>query len=230
MSYKKLVLFDIDGTLISTEGISRNALIDALRKTYGTEGNAATHSFAGKMDGVIIHEILHECGLHKDDIQQKFEEVKDAYINIFKSRAKKEHVKVLEGVHELVAELHDNPDVLLGLLTGNFEASGRHKLTLPGLNQFFPFGAFAEDGHVRNDLPEVAVERAYELTQINFKDKDVVIIGDTVHDVRCAKVLNSKCIAVATGHYAFEKLEELKPEHTLENLSETSKVIDLILE
>jgi phosphoglycolate phosphatase-like HAD superfamily hydrolase len=226
---RKLVLFDIDGTLVRIEGISRNALIDALRQTYGTEGNAASHSFAGKMDGVIIYEILHECGFKQDDIWQKFEEVKETYISIFRERAQKEHVTVLNGVRELVSQLHKEPDVFLGLLTGNFEASGRHKLALSDLNHFFDFGAFAEDGQVRNDLPEVAVARAHTLTQIHFRDKDVVIICDTEHDVRCAKVFNSRSIAVATGHYSFEQLNSEQPDHTLNDLSQTSEVIELIL-
>lgn len=230
MFMKKLVLFDIDGTLVRIEGISRNALIEALRQTYGTEGDAATRSFAGKMDGVIIHEILYESGLKSNDIAQKFEEVKKAYIEIFKARAQKEHVKILSGVRALLETLASHNDVFLGLLTGNFEDSGRHKLKLSDLNHFFSFGAFAEDGFVRNDLPEVAVERAYSITKKNFEEKQVVIIGDTEHDVKCAKVLNSKCIAVATGHYSFEALHAEDPDYTLHDLSQTKHVLELILD
>jgi len=226
---KKLVLFDIDGTLVRVEGISRHALIQALRNVYGKEGSAATYSFAGKMDGVIIYEVMRESGMLDNHIGERFEEVKQTYIDIFKQSAVESHVQILDGVISLLEELANHNDVVLGLLTGNFEDSGRHKLELSGINHYFPFGAFAEDGHERIDLPEVAVERAYRETGKRFSGKDVVIIGDTEHDVRCAKVLNSKCIAVATGHYSTESLEAGNPDHVVENLSDIERIKTLIL-
>ncbi|ACF14102.1 Haloacid dehalogenase domain protein hydrolase [Chloroherpeton thalassium ATCC 35110] len=226
---RKLVLFDIDGTLVKVEGISRNALIEALRKVYGSEGSAATYSFAGKMDGVIIYEVMRESGLLDNHIQARFEDVKQTYIDIFKQCAEQNHVQLLDGVVALLDELAAHSDVVLGLLTGNFEDSGRHKLALSGINHYFSFGAFAEDGHERIDLPEVAVDRAYHRTGKRFTGKDVVIIGDTEHDVRCAKVLNSKCIAVATGYYSIESLEAGKPDHVVENLRDTTRIKEMIL-
>ncbi|NTW48355.1 MAG: HAD family hydrolase [Chlorobiales bacterium] len=225
---RKLVLFDIDGTLVNVEGISRAALIEALRQVYGTEGNAASHSFAGKMDGVIIYEVMQGSGLDDKDIQQRFEQVKQSYIDIFKQTSRKEHVTLLAGVVELLQALSGRDDVAIGLLTGNFEASGRHKLALPGINQYFPFGAFAEDGYHRTELPAVAIERAYQHTGKRFSGKDVVIIGDTEHDVRCANVLDSKCIAVATGHYTLNSLQACNPDTAFESLVNTSDVLDAI--
>lgn len=225
---RKLVLFDIDGTLVNVEGISRAALIEALRLVYGTEGTAASHSFAGKMDGVIIYEVMRDSGLDDKEIEQRFEQVKQSYIDIFKQTSRREHVTLLSGIVELLEALSGRDDVAVGLLTGNFEESGRHKLRLPGINNHFAFGAFAEDGYYRTELPAVAIERAYQHTGMRFSGKDVVIIGDTEHDVRCANVLDSKCIAVATGHYSIAQLQACNPDALFESLANTDEVMHAI--
>ncbi|MCS7012399.1 MAG: HAD family hydrolase [Chloroherpetonaceae bacterium] len=224
----KLVLFDIDGTLLKVEGISRNALIESLRRVYGTEGAARTHDFAGKLDSVIITEVMKDAGLSDEEIAKGFEEVKRTYIQLFKERARLEHIRLMTGVLELLQALAAQAHITLGLLTGNFEESGRYKITLPGLNHYFPFGAFADDAKTRDELPPIAVERAYAHTGIRFSGKDVVIIGDTPHDINCAKVLNSKAIAVATGFYTAEQLQTYQPDYVFENFADTSAVIEAI--
>ncbi len=226
---KKLVLFDIDGTLVRVRGISRQSLIDALREVFGTEGTAATHNFAGKLDSVIIKEVMRATGLNDSDIQKGFEEAKRRYIQNFKQHAQREHIEVMAGIYELVEKLAREESVVLALLTGNFEESGRHKLALPELNDYFAFGAFADDADTRNALPAVAVRRAFERTGIRFTGKDVVIIGDTEHDVNCAKVLNSKCIAVATGHYTVSQLQAFNPDYTFENFANVETAFEAIM-
>lgn len=224
----KLVLFDIDGTLLKVEGISRNALIESLRQVYGTEGSAHTHDFAGKLDSVIIMEVMKEAGLSDEEIRKGFEEVKRTYIRLFKERARREHIRLMTGVVELLQALAAEQHVTLGLLTGNFEESGRYKVALPGLEHYFPFGAFADDANTRNELPPIAVERAFAHTGIRFSGKDVVIIGDTPHDINCAKVLDSKAIAVATGFYSAEELQSYQPDYVFENFADTSAVMEAI--
>ncbi len=226
---KKLVLFDIDGTLLRVRGISRQSLIDALREVFGTEGTAATHNFAGKLDSVIIKEVMRAAGFSDAEIQKGFQEAKRRYIHYFKQHAQRKHIEVMAGIYELVEKLAQDERVVLSLLTGNFEESGRHKLALPELNDYFAFGAFADDAETRNALPAVAVQRAFERTGIHFKGKDVVIIGDTEHDVNCAKVLNSKCIAVATGHYTVAQLQALNPDYTFENFANVDAAFDAIM-
>ncbi len=226
---KKLVLFDIDGTLVRVRGISRQSLIDALREVFGTEGTAATHNFAGKLDSVIIKEVMRATGLNDNDIQKGFEEAKRRYIQNFKEHARREHIEVMAGIYELVEKLARQESVVLALLTGNFEESGRHKLALPELNDYFAFGAFADDADTRNALPAVAVQRAFERTGICFTGKDVVIIGDTEHDVNCAKVLHSKCIAVATGHYTVSQLQAFNPDYTFENFANVEGAFEAIM-
>jgi phosphoglycolate phosphatase-like HAD superfamily hydrolase len=226
---KKLVLFDIDGTLLSLSSINRTILGEALKEVYGTEGSTGSHNFAGKMDGVIIYEVLQSAGLSEETIAGKFEQAKSTYIEMFRTRAKPSDVTLMEGVRELLDELSVRSELMLGLLTGNFEKSGRHKLRLPYIDHYFPFGAFADDASSRNALPPVAVEKAYLMTGKRFSDRDVIIIGDTEHDIACARVHNAKSIAVATGTYSIEELKKHKPDVLLENLSRTDLVISEIL-
>ena len=226
---KKLVLFDIDGTLLLTNSTNRRILIDALMEVYGTEGSARNHSFAGKMDSVIIYEVLKEAGLKDEHIAKKFTIVKNIYIERVKKQLHQEDVELMKGIPELLHALSERKDIALGLLTGNFEGSGRHKLALPALNHFFPFGAFADDAYHRNELPAIAVERAYNLTGKKFKGDEVVIIGDTEHDIKCARTIQAKCIAVATGTYSAEKLNAHCPAALFNDFSETERVVSSIV-
>ncbi len=226
---KKLVLFDIDGTLLSVNSINRRILMDALREVYGTEGSAGTHNFAGKMDSIIIYEVLQNAGLSDTVIAEKFDKAKQTYIEMFRMHAKPADIMLMDGVRKLLDELSARSELIVGLLTGNFEGSGRHKLLLPDINHYFPFGAFADDGESRNDLPQVAVEKAYQLTGTRFSEQNIIIIGDTEHDIACARVLNAKSIAVATGTYSTEELKKHNPHILYKNLCETDTVISDIL-
>jgi len=227
---KKLVLFDIDGTLLSVNSVNRRILMDALREVYGTEGSAGTHDFAGKMDSIIIYEVLHNAGLSDGVIAEKFDKAKQTYIEMFRMQSKSTDVVLMDGVRKLLDELSAHSELIVGLLTGNFEGSGRHKLLLPDINHYFPFGAFADDGASRNELPRVAVEKAYQLTGKRFSEQNIIIIGDTEHDIACARVLNAKSIAVATGSYSTEELKKHNPHILYKNLCETDIVISEILQ
>jgi len=225
----KLVLFDIDGTLLTVGNINRQTLIDALIEVYDTEGSARQHNFAGKMDSVIIYEVLQSTGLTDKEIALGFEQVKQTYIELFRQQAKADDIILMNGIPELLASLSERDDILLGLLTGNFEGSGRHKLHLPSINHYFSFGAFADDARHRNDLPAIAVERARNITGKTFTPQEVIIIGDTEHDIRCARAIEARCIAVATGNYSSETLLEHKPDALFEDFSDTEKVIRSIV-
>ena len=227
---KKLVLFDIDGTLLTVNSINRRVLMDALREVYGTEGSAGTHNFAGKMDSVIIYEVLQNAGLSDASIAEKFDKAKETYIEMFRMQAKHTDILVMEGIRELLDKLSASSEVMIGLLTGNFEGSGRHKLLLPDINHYFSFGAFADDAASRNELPQVAVDKAYQLTGEKFSAQNIIIIGDTEHDIACARVLNAKSIAVATGTYSSAELKKHNPHILYENLTATDIVISEILQ
>ncbi|ANT64267.1 phosphoglycolate phosphatase [Prosthecochloris sp. CIB 2401] len=229
MMANTLVLFDIDGTLLKVGSINRQSLIDALQKVYGTEGSAGSHDFSGQMDSVIIHEVLRYTGLDEQEIQDRFHTVKETYIDIFRKQATEKDVTLMPGVIELLEALSGNEHVTLGLLTGNFEKSGRHKLILPAINHYFPFGAFADDAWHRNDLPSIAIQRAEALLNHRFPPDKVVIIGDTEHDIACAKASGSRSLAVATGNYSYDRLERKLPDAIFPDLGDTSAVLERIL-
>jgi phosphoglycolate phosphatase len=226
---KKLVLFDIDGTLLKVGNINRSILADALMEVYGTAGSTGTHNFAGKMDNSIIYEVLQNAGLSSGEIAAQFDRARATYIEMFRSNTSVSDVTLLEGVRELLDRLSAYTELLLGLLTGNFEGSGRHKLLLPGIDHYFPFGAFADDGNHRNDLPPVAIEKAHRLCGKKFSDQDIIIIGDTEHDIICARTVNARSIAVASGTYSPPELAKHNPHVLYENLSCTDSVINEIL-
>lgn len=227
--YRTLVLFDIDGTLLRVSGMNRRVLADALIEVYGTEGSTGTHDFSGRMDSAIIYEVLSATGLERHEIAGRFDRAKEAYIELFRQRARRSDITLLEGVRELLEALSSRTDVLLGLLTGNFEASGRHKLKLPDIDRYFPFGAFADDGLDRNELPRIAHERARRITGKNFSPSEIVIIGDTEHDIRCARVLDARSIAVATGNFTMEELATHNPGALFSNFASTGAVLTEIL-
>jgi phosphoglycolate phosphatase-like HAD superfamily hydrolase len=226
---RKLVLFDIDGTLLKVGSINRRVLADALTQVYGTEGSTAHHDFSGKMDSSIIHEVLQHAGLKGHEISEKFDQAKALYIDLFKKQTGPADITLLTGIRQLLSKLSRCPGVLLGLLTGNFEDSGRHKLKLPAIDHYFTFGVFADDAARRDDLPAIAVERAFRLTGKNFSSSEIVIIGDTEHDIRCARVLDAKSIAVATGNYSIKDLQAHEPSALFENFARTDAVIREIL-
>jgi phosphoglycolate phosphatase len=227
--YSTLVLFDIDGTLLRVNGVNRRVLADALIEVYGTEGSTGHHDFSGKMDGAIIYEVLSNAGLERREIAEKFDRAREAYIDLFRQRAKPADITLLEGVRELLDALSERAEVLLGLLTGNFEASGRHKLKLPDIDRYFPFGAFADDALDRNELPRIALDRAHRMTGKNFSPSQIVIIGDTEHDIRCARVLDARSIAVATGNFNIQELSRHNPGALFENFAATGDVLTEIL-
>jgi len=226
--YNKLVLFDIDGTLLLASNTNRRILVDALMAVYGTEGNARSYNFAGKMDSVIIHDVLKHAGLKDEHISEKFTTIKNTYIDLVKKQLRPEDIQLLNGVPELLGKLSERKDILLGLLTGNFEGSGRHKLELPAINHFFPFGAFADDAHHRSKLPAIAVERAYSLTGKMFTPEKVIIIGDTEHDITCARAIQARSIAVSTGTYSAEQLKSHQPDALFDDFGDTQKVVSCI--
>jgi phosphoglycolate phosphatase len=227
--HHRLVLFDIDGTLLKVGSVNRRVLADALIEVYGTEGSTGRHDFSGKMDGAIIYEVLENAGLERDEISARFDRARETYIALFRERTSPSDITLLEGVRELLDGLSELPGIHLGLLTGNFERSGRHKLALPGIEHYFPFGAFADDAYLRTELPPIAVERASRSTGKNFSPGEIVIIGDTEHDVRCARVLDARSIAVATGNFSVDELAAHSPDALFENFAATGDVIAEIL-
>ena len=227
-SMKRLVLFDIDGTLIRDSGAAREAYSIALRETYGFERGVADYDFSGKTDPEITFMVLGDAGFAREEIEAKFSRLWDVYLTELEQRADLNHIRALEGAHALLDELDADPDILLALLTGNIEPGARIKLAPPQLNHYFAFGAFGSDDHRRAELPPIAMARASERFGVEIRERDVVIIGDSIFDIRCGVPHNATTVAVSTGRTDAETLRGENPDFLFDSLEPSEELLRAI--
>jgi phosphoglycolate phosphatase len=225
----RLVLFDIDGTLLSAGRAARESVLAALADVYGwKESNGHSHDFSGKTDPQIVRELVEE-DVGRTRCEELLENALERYLEEFSRRLSPEAVVPKPGAVELVRRLASLPGVTLGLLTGNLERGARMKLEPPGMNPHFPFGAFGSDSEDRYRLPAIALERAREHCGRRFEGKRIVIVGDSVHDVLCGRPLSVRSVAVATGPTPAARLAELRPDALLESFTDVDAAIEAIL-
>jgi len=224
---RRIILFDIDGTLVSG-GPAKSAFCDAMLETYGTLGDPESVSFAGKTDPQIARELLDGVGIEGGVIERGFGDLWTRYLAYLEARLPEDPVHVLSGVPALLDALGDQDDVGVGLLTGNIAGGARLKLGSGGLWEHFSFGSYGSDHEERDDLPAVAVERARELWGEAVTAAQAIIVGDTPRDVQCGRAGGTRTLAVATGHFSFAQLEAAEPDHLLDDLSATTDVVELL--
>ena len=224
----KLVLFDIDGTLLRvarTGGqIVRGVLEEFLGRPIVTEGVR----FSGRTDCPIIRDVLIASGLTNDEAQRMLPVAVSAYEEKALEVISNGGANMLPGVETLLGKLANRSDVVLGLLTGNIESLAYAKLEACDIERHFAFGAFGSDWEDRYELPAIAVERAYEHTGVRFSGKNVVIVGDTEHDVLCGRALGVYAVAVATGYYDRAFLDRYDPDLLLDDLSDAEGLIEAV--
>jgi phosphoglycolate phosphatase len=226
----KLVLFDIDGTLVRDGGASRESYAIALREAYGYQADIGRYDFSGKTDPQITQMVLRDDGFDEETIEGRLPELWRIYLLELGKRAVAGRVQVLPGVDRLLDTLETRSDVTLALLTGNIEPGARLKLAPPDLNRYFAVGAFGSDSIERDHLAPIALERANREHNAIFTLSDVVIIGDSIYDVRCGQPHGARTIAVASGRTAGDILQGEGPDAFFRSLEETDAVIDAILQ
>jgi phosphoglycolate phosphatase-like HAD superfamily hydrolase len=218
----KLILFDIDGTLISSGGAGTLSLNLAFQEVFGMVDAFRGISMAGKTDIQIIREGLWRHGLSPEN--GVVPRLVASYLENLErevARAGGKHLK--PGVREALETLAgEEGRAAVGLLTGNLEQGARIKLEAFGLNGYFRSGAFGSDDEDRNLLLPVAVRRFETLCGRTFPFRDCIIVGDTPRDVECAKRYDAFCIAVATGPYDAGSLRETGADVVMEDLSDTA--------
>jgi phosphoglycolate phosphatase len=230
---KRLVLFDIDGTLLTARGAPRRAFTRAMLNVYGTTGPIDAHRFDGKTDPQIARELLELAGLEVPAIRAGYERLWRCYLRELEVEfAAPEHSTiVLPGVYELLDTLEQRrDDVVLGLLTGNIDGGARLKLASARITTPFPVGAFGSDHERRDALPAVAVARAHSATGRAFAGQDVVVIGDTPDDVTCGRTLGVRAVGVATGRYDAAALGDAGAHVVLASLADTDAVLRALLD
>jgi phosphoglycolate phosphatase-like HAD superfamily hydrolase len=226
---KRLVLFDIDGTLLSASGISARCLGEALLEVVGQTGPMHGYDYSGKTDPQIVRELMRGVGRGEEEIERRRPEVLERYARRLEASLRPEHVRAKPGVPVLLGALERDVRVSLGLLTGNLERCAHTKLAALGLAGRFAFGAFGSDREDRYELPALAVARALEATGRAFAGDEVVIVGDSIHDVLCGRDLGARAVAVATGRTSLAALRSHAPAAALQDLSDTARALEAIL-
>jgi phosphoglycolate phosphatase-like HAD superfamily hydrolase len=225
----RLILFDIDETMIHSSGAGRKALEKAMLKVFGREISLDGHSLSGKTDPQIIREVLHAHGFTDEQIKESSQQIFEAYIPFLDQEVvNASEYKLHEGVVDLLDVLQKRDDAYIGLLTGNIEVGARIKLKRFDLNRYFEFGAFGCDSPDRMELPAFAHGRATSRFSRQFDNKQIVIIGDARNDVLCAKGYGARSVAVCTGKTSRETLVELEPDYIFDSLKDTAQVLDAI--
>lgn len=236
MSPKRLVLFDIDGTILWGGPLWKECFLAAIEELHPNTDFPRV-SFGGKTDIQITREMLAALGLAQDEVDARMKAIIDQYLQNVK-RAIPERapeVKLLPGVREIIEELARHPDVLLGLLTGNVREGAKLKLSCVGLevgpDGHFRVGVYGDDHWDRYELPAMAVDRTRHEHGHVFSGKQVVIIGDTIHDVNCGKSIGARSIGVGTGRtHSQDEMLAQNPDYYFRDLSDTFEVLQAILE
>jgi phosphoglycolate phosphatase len=209
----RLILFDVDGTLISTKGLGGEAIGQAVTETYGVPDPFRGYSLAGRTDTMIIKESMRRAGLPEERILAGLDRVMARHAEILE-QAFREHGRghLMPGIGPLLDRLGADPRWSLGLLTGNTREGARHKLSFFDVWDRFAFGAFGDDDEDRNRLPAVALRRARETLGVDVPPADCFVVGDTVRDIACARAGGMRAVAVATGGNDYGTLAADRPD------------------
>lgn len=226
----KLVLFDIDGTILWTDGAGRRAMEGALTEVFGSAGPSG-YRYDGKTDVQIVRELMRDAGLDDATIDERLPAVLEEYLTRL-DRELLHHeppVHRFEGVLELLDALEARADRVLGLLTGNLAGGAERKLRAVGIDfSRFRVGAFGSDHEDRPALPAIALERSRASIGPVLTGDRLVIIGDTPADIHCGRGVGARAIAVATGRYSVEDLSAHQPAAVFPDLRDTAAVMRAI--
>jgi phosphoglycolate phosphatase len=225
----KLVLFDIDGTLLWTDGAGRRAMEGALVETFGTTGDPA-YRYDGKTDRQIAREQMRASGFADAEIDARFDELIDRYVARLEVELQREDsAQLCAGVHPLLDAIDAHEGAVLGLLTGNIKRGARRKLEKVGIGfDRFRVNAFGCDHEDRPELPAIAQRRAREHSGLDISGDRVVIIGDTPADIHCGRSIGVRAIGVATGRYTVSELAAHEPAAVFGTLEDTDAVLEAI--
>ncbi|MDP9348443.1 MAG: HAD family hydrolase [Gemmatimonadota bacterium] len=226
----RLILFDIDGTLLSADGAGKRAFHAAIRDVFGPIDEPPAYTFAGRTDPQIARELLTAARFSPAQVDAGLPGVFRRYTAYLESEIRGVEVCPLPGVLPLLERIEAAGEpTVLGLLTGNVREGAWIKLRAAGIDPGrFRVGAYGSDHHERPELPAVAVARAEALTRHRYTGKEIVIIGDTPRDVSCGAHLGVRTIAVATGVYSLEELCACGPDHLFPDLGEVDRVWEAI--
>jgi len=227
----KLVLFDIDGTILWSDGAGRRAMTEALMNVFGGAGPTDYH-YDGKTDPQIVRDLMRADGHTDDIINERIDPLMQRYLGgLERELAGGTRAHVFDGVRDLFDLLEERGDIILGLLTGNLREGAAIKLRAAGIDiGRFKVCAFGSDHHARAELPALAQRRAKEDLGLDIPGDHIFVIGDTPADITCGLGIGARAIAVATGRYTPEELARHHPYALFSSLADTAAVMRVIVD
>jgi phosphoglycolate phosphatase-like HAD superfamily hydrolase len=223
MTTARLVwLFDVDGTLLSTDGAARGVFAQVIGEWLGVRDDLADVAFAGRTDPLILGDILarHSRRFDEAETRRFWHEVSARMAD----RLPASGARLLPGVPELLDAVEREPGWVMGLLTGNTSSMARVKLGHFAIHHRFALGAFGEEAVDRDALAQVAVARAAR--DFGVPAAQCLVVGDTEHDVACARAAGARAVAVATGSRDRERLAAASPDLLLDDLTERDRLLE----
>jgi len=205
-----VILWDIDGTLVTVDGAGEEALVSAMRSAFGLEVDLSKIDYSGRTDRRIA-EMLHISAgipLTPSSVQLFLKH----YLEHLESETPRSAMRLVPGIADTLAWIENTRGVEQGLLTGNLRSGAQIKLSRFGIWDLFPFGAFSDFSVERNELGPHALEQASQYLGMELDPGQVIVVGDTPHDVACGKVFGALTMAVSTGKYSLDQLAASNPD------------------
>ena len=226
MAAKKLILWDIDGTLIVSGRAGIFALTKAFATVHGRTPDLGKIDVSGRTDKWIAGQVLEQQGIAATP--ENIHAYLEAYLQALPGELAGREGRVLPGIITLLNTLQARADIAQGLLTGNLQRGARIKLGHYQVWHYFEFGAFGDDSPWRNELGPHALRRAREKHAVEFAPADTFVIGDTPHDIECGKAIGAKTIGVATGRFTVAELQTHQPTAVFADFSDPAAFLGLI--
>ena len=218
----RVLLFDIDGTLIHSGGAGLATLYEVFESEFGIPASTDVRVH-GRTDRSIARDFFVNHQLADND--DNFARLRDAYQDRLAANMASYAGRVLPGVVDLLEAITRNGNAAIGLLTGNTPMGACIKLSHFGLERYFAFGGYGEFHYDRDDVAREALSAARQFTANSFDHASVCVIGDTPADVRCARAINAVAVAVETGGFSRESLAAADPDYLLDDLTDAYEVI-----
>ena len=225
-----VALFDIDSTLLSTRGAGRAAFAETFRAEFGIERVEGEISFAGRSDRAIVRDVLAGYGIEDDP--GTWERFLKGYLQRLERTLAARRGGLLPGVLPLLVAIRERSDIAMGIVTGNVAAGARLKLAHYGIDSFFDFGGYGDHHTDRGGIAADAMDAANDFLRAAHRQSAVpaltTVIGDTPEDVRCARAVAAKAVAVATGDSSLAELTAAAPDRTFADLTDRDAVLAII--
>lgn len=214
-----LLLWDVDGTILSNRGIGKMGMNAAFEEVFGVSGAFDGIETAGGLDLHFFRRAFDKTGVSED----RLDEVLEVYYRKLRELLEVRPSRLMDNIVEILDETQRRPHLYNAVGTGNLEPAGRIKLDEFGLNGYFPVGGFCDEACERYQMLQKGIEKAERHYGVTFAPDRVIVIGDTTKDINAARQLGARVIAVATGGHSYEELEAAQPDLLLENLTDSER-------